>query len=528
MNRNYYLCIVLAFFITTYGYAQHEYLKIADTLYKKSVAFESKNIDSSFIYATKAYNILKPKDTLNTMFCDVLNQYGRLYFRKKKYTAAYTVFNRCFAISQLIGKVDNSFKVKVNMGVCQRQLNNPKKALKEFFEVAEFFEKTETSNINLGITYCNIADSYFMNKQYAFAEQFYEKSEPFFKNHTTLQYQLKGSRLANLNSYDATKAQKFVAKIEATTNFDSVPVFVKGILYNNIAQTMVKLTRFDKALLYTLKALTTKKKAGLKSGIAIQYNNIGDIYLKMKKDTLAIPYLDSALQYAVTNRQKLQILKNLQKAHKNTHNLKQSLAYANTYIKLKDSLNEVVTHKEIAELGLQYNTQQKDRFIHKLQNLSTLYKVLILIILSISVFIVTKIVQNNRKIKQEFEVLQQELNAFKEEKLNSVQPTKNQLINLKSKAVLNSNEILYVKADGHYVEYYLDNKTKPEIDRNSLGDVLKTLPSASFLRIHKSFIVNIYRIKIINSTKIMLDNGVWINLSRTYKQQLKDILHKDD
>jgi hypothetical protein len=102
----------------------------------------------------------------------------------------------------------------------------------------------------------------------------------------------------------------------------------------------------------------------------------------------------------------------------------------------------------------------------------------------------------------------------------------NPTILLKSKAILKIEDIQYIKSDGHYVEYFIDHKDKPEIDRNSLTAVLNILPNASFIRIHKSYIVNIYRIKIVNSTKVMLVNGVWINLSRTYKQQLKDVLHE--
>ena len=48
-----------------------------------------------------------------------------------------------------------------------------------------------------------------------------------------------------------------------------------------------------------------------------------------------------------------------------------------------------------------------------------------------------------------------------------------------------------------------------------------------FVRVHRSYIVNIYKIKIINSTKLMLDEGTWINLSRTYKKQLKELLKKE-
>ncbi len=152
-----------------------------------------------------------------------------------------------------------------------------------------------------------------------------------------------------------------------------------------------------------------------------------------------------------------------------------------------------------------------------------------IIVLTIAIFYILKrVLQKNKDLIEEFKVLQQELNLLKQEKPTSVQKTESKIINLKSKAILNSSEILYIKSDGHYVEYFVENKTKPEIDRNSLGEVLNSLPSNSFVRIHKSFIVNIYRIKIINSTKVMLDNGVWINLSRTYKQQLKDILHKED
>lgn len=172
--------------------------------------------------------------------------------------------------------------------------------------------------------------------------------------------------------------------------------------------------------------------------------------------------------------------------------------------------------------------KKKNRFIEKLQNLSNIYKVLIFLIVLLSAFVLRNLFIKNRKIKKEFEILQKELNLFKEEKLNSKELINNELIHLKSKAILNSNEILYVKSDGHYVDYYLKNRSNPEIDRNSLSEVLQMLPTSSFVRIHNSFIVNIYHIKIINSTKVMLDNGEWINLSRTYKQQLKDILHKED
>ena len=522
------LLFLIIILITKNTFSQSNHFEIAKKNYKKSVEFESKNIDSSFIYIKKAYASLIPNDTINKTFADILNQYGRIYFYKKEYTIAYSYFNRCFDITQLNGEQSDGYKVKVNMAICQKQLNNTEKALSDFFDVVKFYEEQDALNINLGKTYFNIANLYFSNKQHLFAEDYYNKSEPFFKDDKPSLYHLQGSRIANFNSYNVDKSLKLIEQIKANTNFDSIPIFMRGILYNNMAQTMVKIEDYDKALSYTLKGLNVKKRGGLKTGISIQYNNVGDIYIKTKKYRSAITYLDSALQYATTNRQKFQILQNLQKAHKENNNLEKSLQYANFYIALKDSLNEVLTQKEIVELGIKYETKEKNRFIEKLQNLSNIYKVLIFLIVLLSAFVLRNLFIKNRKIKKEFEILQKELNLFKEEKLNSKELINNELIHLKSKAILNSNEILYVKSDGHYVDYYLKNRSNPEIDRNSLSEVLQMLPTSSFVRIHNSFIVNIYHIKIINSTKVMLDNGEWINLSRTYKQQLKDILHKED
>jgi DNA-binding LytR/AlgR family response regulator len=83
-----------------------------------------------------------------------------------------------------------------------------------------------------------------------------------------------------------------------------------------------------------------------------------------------------------------------------------------------------------------------------------------------------------------------------------------------------------VKSDGHYVEYYLKDKNKPEVDRNTMAEVLNELPERAFIRIHRSYIVNIKSIKIINSKRVMLDNGEWINLSRTFKPDLYKALNK--
>ncbi len=522
----FYYSPIIAFFLTINLYSQNNDFTNAIENYEKSVHLESSDVDSSQIYARRAYEILKPRDTLNQTYTDILNQLGRLKFHKRDYLKAYDYFNRCYKISLATGEEQNAYKVKVNMALCQRQLNNTTKALEDLFEVVKYFEESDKTNINLGKTYVNIADLYMLNKQHEFADTYYQKSLVFFNEDENLYLQLTGNRIANFNSYDIDKSLEVIKEIESNTNLDSLPAYISAPLYNSMAQTMVKTENYKKGLAYTFKGLKVKKIGGLKIGLAIQYNNIGDIYIKTKNYAFAITYLDSALQLAETHRQKFQILKNLQNAHKANNNLEKSLLYANKYIALKDSTNEVLTQTELAELGVKYESEEKDKFIEQLKNLSNVYKILLILFVLLSIYIVYVMFKKNRHIKTEVTALQDELVHYKEVQKKNKVSVINERIYLNNKAVLNSSEILYVKSDGHYVEYYLDSKETPVIDRNSLTGVGNLLPDSHFVRIHKSYIINIERIKIINSTEVMLDNNTWINLSRTYKQNLKDILHK--
>jgi len=193
----------------------------------------------------------------------------------------------------------------------------------------------------------------------------------------------------------------------------------------------------------------------------------------------------------------------------------------NSNIKNRRTLNEIHHKNNSKFLAKKIGNLNQDKAVYK----GKLF--ISLITLAVLSFIAFILFRRNKNSQKEVKILQEELNSFKENKLNKENTSNNKTIQLKSKAIIDINDILYIKSDGHYVEYYLRNKNKPEIDRNSLTNAVKQLPETIFVRIHKSYIVNIYEIRIINSTKVMLDNGTWINLSRSCKQKLKGILHKD-
>ncbi len=105
---------------------------------------------------------------------------------------------------------------------------------------------------------------------------------------------------------------------------------------------------------------------------------------------------------------------------------------------------------------------------------------------------------------------------------NNQQEGLNGYIILNSKATINTDEIIFVKSDDHYLEYFLTSGKK-EIDRNSLSQVIELLPN-HFAQTHRSFIVNLNQVKMAYADKLVMNNGEEIKLSRKFKSQIKRML----
>lgn len=91
----------------------------------------------------------------------------------------------------------------------------------------------------------------------------------------------------------------------------------------------------------------------------------------------------------------------------------------------------------------------------------------------------------------------------------------NETIKLKQK------DILYIESDGRKVNIYLKDK---KISTYAKLSALEEELSHQFLRVHKSFIVNLRHVIVYKINKITLDNGKEISISRTYQQKIKSII----
>ena len=99
-----------------------------------------------------------------------------------------------------------------------------------------------------------------------------------------------------------------------------------------------------------------------------------------------------------------------------------------------------------------------------------------------------------------------------------IQKTSNDSIILKSGSKsykINTQEILFIEGSGNYLTFHtLDKKLMVLM---SMNEALNILPETSFARIHKSFIVALNQIKVIENHQVQI-NDVKIPIGKYYKE----------
>lgn len=87
---------------------------------------------------------------------------------------------------------------------------------------------------------------------------------------------------------------------------------------------------------------------------------------------------------------------------------------------------------------------------------------------------------------------------------------------------VNVANIQYVEGLKEYVRFHLESEKL--ITLESLKNLEETLPASSFIRIHKSYIVNKTKVKSIYGNQVQLDNSVYIPIGKLYRNEIMDRL----
>ncbi|MBS1529110.1 MAG: response regulator transcription factor [Bacteroidetes bacterium] len=83
------------------------------------------------------------------------------------------------------------------------------------------------------------------------------------------------------------------------------------------------------------------------------------------------------------------------------------------------------------------------------------------------------------------------------------------------------DDILYLEKDGNYITVHL--KDKNILIRENMGDIFDLVPEIGFVRVHKSYVVAVKHISLIEVHQLTI-NGEKIPIGSTYRENLKSRL----
>jgi two-component system, LytTR family, response regulator LytT len=91
---------------------------------------------------------------------------------------------------------------------------------------------------------------------------------------------------------------------------------------------------------------------------------------------------------------------------------------------------------------------------------------------------------------------------------------------------INFNNILYIEGLKDYVKVYTQSSPKPVMSLTTMKLLESKLPESKFMRVHRSFIVNLEKIDTIERSRIIFGK-TYIPVSDQYKEKFQEFLDKN-
>ena len=85
------------------------------------------------------------------------------------------------------------------------------------------------------------------------------------------------------------------------------------------------------------------------------------------------------------------------------------------------------------------------------------------------------------------------------------------------------DDIKYIESQHEYIKIHLIN-SNPVMTQLSMKAIEDQLPSGRFMRVHRSYIVNLKRISVIERNRIVFDSKVYIPVSDQYKEKFQEYI----
>ena len=87
------------------------------------------------------------------------------------------------------------------------------------------------------------------------------------------------------------------------------------------------------------------------------------------------------------------------------------------------------------------------------------------------------------------------------------------------------SDIRYIEGMSEYLKIHLESQPKPIVTLLSMKKMEEFLPS-HFLRIHRSYILNLKKIQEVNKNRVIMDSETFLPIGDNYKDAFNDYLNK--
>ena len=88
------------------------------------------------------------------------------------------------------------------------------------------------------------------------------------------------------------------------------------------------------------------------------------------------------------------------------------------------------------------------------------------------------------------------------------------------------SSIKYIEGMSEYVRIFVEDSPKPIVSLLSMKKIEESLPADTFMRVHRSYLVNLNKVKEVSKMRIVYDGDVYVPIGEMYKEKFFEYIDK--
>jgi signal transduction histidine kinase len=327
--------------------------------------FRFRSQDSAIHYGEGAIALAK-KLNFEKGWAQAESDLGVVYYDRTDFAKTNEIWNHSLSLRAKLKDTMKMAGLYLNLGSLRFREGKYEASLVEQLKALNLYEKKKFDD-GMSRALNNIAAVYERQNQWDKALEYYNRSYEIKKKANNA-YQLAQTQINIGNIYFLKKQYRTAIREmnSAIKKLDGL-VYAKdylAIAYNNISDVYRSMGLYDSALVTTEQSLALRESIDDIQGIVSSLNSKGSILTKLKRYEPARLFLQQALDSAdahhlMLDRQRIHF--NLFELYHEVDKSKEALDHFTRYSQIRDSLLDESSRKNINELQVKYETEQKER-----------------------------------------------------------------------------------------------------------------------------------------------------------------------